>query len=64
MVAIVIEAKTFAVRTITAAAQVSYLISLAGRLKVFAKQETHQKMQAVADEVLELVRDFFESLSL
>ena len=58
------EAKGFAMRAIGSAGQVSYLVSLARKLKVFTKQGTQEKMQQVADEVLELVRDFYESLSL
>ena len=58
------EAKGFAMRAISSAARVSYLASLAGKLKVFAKQSTQEKLRQVADEVLELVRDFFDSLSL
>ena len=58
------EAKDFAMRAISSAARVSYLVSLAGRTKAFTKQATQEKMEQVADEVLELVRDFCESLSL
>ena len=58
------EAKGFAMKAISSAARVSYLVSLAGKLKVFSKQATQEKMRQVADEVLELVRDFWESLSL
>ena len=58
------EAKDLAMRAISSAAQVSYLVSLAGRTKAFAKQATQDKMGQVADEVLDLVRDFYEALSL
>ncbi len=58
------EAKEFAMKAISSAARASYLVSLAGKLKVFGKQATREKMQQVSDEVLDLVRDFFDSLSL